>query len=139
MGTEAKEGDPRLVRDYMQRRVVTIQATDTVSRACHVMQRESVGALPVVREGTPVGMLTDRDVVLRVWERSLRPEVPVEQVMTTGISFVPPDWPLARAARRMEQLGLHRLAVVDGDLSLVGILSIDDLPRELRPPCEATV
>jgi CBS domain-containing protein len=121
------------VRHVMTFPVFTIDAEDPVSTACALMGRHNVGALPVRRGGKLCGIITRRDVAVRACaQHETRGRARVGEVMTHELSFVPPDWPLFEAAKLMNRLKVHRLAVIDGDLRLVGMLSISDLPAELR-------
>jgi CBS domain-containing protein len=126
--------DSRVVRDAMSRSVVTIDADDMVSKASALMKACGIGALPVRRGEGLVGIVTDRDITVRASAQGADVRaLPVSEVMTPQLWFIPPDSRLDVAARLMGKLGVHRLAVVDGDLRLVGLLSVDDLPPDLRP------
>jgi CBS domain-containing protein len=115
------------VRDLMSFAPFVIDPFDTVQRAAELMRRGAVGALPVVHEGELVGVLTDRDIVLRSSARDDLPSgVPVFEVMTREVVECAPDDPVAIAAQRMIHHGVRRVVVVDGR-SVVGILSVDDL------------
>jgi CBS domain-containing protein len=120
--------DGHQVRDVMTRKVVTVHADATVEQATALMRDHRVGALPVKKAGVLIGMLTDRDVTVRVLAEGLDPRLTrVRAVMTPRIAFIPAEWPLEDAARMMADLHVHRLAVLDGDLKLIGILSEHDL------------
>jgi CBS domain-containing protein len=115
------------VRDLMSFAPFVIDPLDTVQRAAELMRRSAVGALPVVHEGQLVGVLTDRDIVLRSSVRDDLPSgAPVFEIMTREVVACAPDDPVAIAAQLMIHHGVRRVVVVDGK-SVVGILSVDDL------------
>jgi CBS domain-containing protein len=95
--------------------------------AAGMMRSEDVGALPVVEEGRLVGLVTDRDLVLRVLAERQNPvEVKVGDIATRTPYTITPDMRLSEARELMEQHQVRRLPVVKGE-ALVGILSIGDV------------
>lgn len=120
--------DPRTVREVMSRPVMTVATDASVCTAAALMRRHQVGALPVCREGMPVGILTDRDIAVRAAAegRDLA-TTRVEEVMTLALCFIPPDASLIDAACMMRVKRIRRLAVLDDVLRLVGILAEEDL------------
>jgi signal-transduction protein with cAMP-binding, CBS, and nucleotidyltransferase domain len=93
------------------------------------MKRESVGTLVVVdAERKPVGIVTDRDLALRVVAEGLDPRATtVGEVMTEHPRWVREDTPIEDATARMRDLGVRRVPVVDARGRLVGILSVNDV------------
>jgi CBS domain-containing protein len=93
------------------------------------MAARGVGSLVVMDEaGRPIGMLTDRDVVVRVIRQHLSPDTTtVGEVMQREVSKLREGAPLMNALRRMRSDGVRRLPVVDGEGSLVGIVTADDV------------
>src|SRR5206468_4258940 len=83
---------------------------------------------PVVEDNTVVGVLTDRDIVLRGIAEGRNPYMTlVRDVMTRTLMWCYADDVLTEAARVMEDSRIRRLLVLDGNKKLVGILSLDDL------------
>jgi CBS domain-containing protein len=91
------------------------------------MRTLDVGALPVIAHGRLVGMVTDRDLALRVVARGRAETTPVREVMTPAVVICFADEPVGVAAERMALEAVRRLPVLDRDLGLVGVLSVDDL------------
>jgi CBS domain-containing protein len=120
-----------IVSEYMTPRVVTVNEDESLFTAASLMRQHRIGALVVCQGEALVGIITDRDIAMRAGAegRDLR-RTPVHDVMTSQLYFVPRDYAVEDAARLMQEHHIHRLAVLDGDLALVGILSTDDLPRE---------
>jgi CBS domain-containing protein len=126
-----------LVRHAMTAAPQTISPHLNASDAAGLMKTEDVGALPVVEEGRLLGLVTDRDLVLRVLAERRDPlQVEVGEIMTRSPVTVTPDMRLSQARDLMEQHEVRRLPVTKAD-ELVGIVSLGDLawadasPREM--------
>ena len=108
--------------------VVTASAQMTVDQAARAMRSKNVGALVVVNAGRPVGMLTDRDIVVEVVARGMDPEeVRVGDVMVKKPVTIRPDLGIFDAARMFAKTGVGRLPVVTGSGVLVGVITMDDV------------
>lgn len=113
----------------MSRDVQWVAPDDSVERAAGLMAFHNLGLLPVCRpNGRAVGVLTDRDIAVRVAgeNRSARLTT-VQEVMTTRIAFVGPDCPLDRVAELMTIQGVSRLLVLGDQGRLEGVVSLADL------------
>jgi CBS domain-containing protein len=121
------------VREAMAKTISTATPEDTVGRVASMMREEDCGFIPVVREDEVVGVVTDRDLVLRVMADGPAgiPAVPVSDVMTRSVWSVGADEPIEAAAHQMAEHGVRRLPVVDGG-RLVGILSSGNLEQALH-------
>jgi CBS domain-containing protein len=116
---------PLRVRDVMSREVRSVGPEATALEAAALLGRYDIGSVPVSSEGMVVGVLTDRDLALRVTARDLDPAtVKVRDVMTPDPVACTPDLPLADAERAMADLQVRRLPVVDRAGTLVGYLSM---------------
>jgi len=136
--TNEPERSPRgpTVADAMRRDVVAIDAGDAVGIAAQRMRDHDVGCLPVLENGRPVGMVTDRDLVVR--GLALGADLSrrrVGEVMSTGPLSIAPDRPIEEAWRSMAESGVQRLMVVDAEFGLIGLVSWHDLGAvaERRP------
>ena len=108
--------------------VVTASAQMTVDQAARAMRAKNVGALVVVNAGRPVGMLTDRDIVVQVVARGMDPEeVRVGDVMVKKPVTIRQDLGIFDAARTFAKAGVRRLPVVTGSGVLVGVITMDDV------------
>ena len=118
------------VRDIMVTDVITIDEEATVREAARLMSEKSVGSLVVVtREGEPVGIITERDILVRVVAEGKNPDaVKVAWVMSKPIVKGRPDMTLEEAARFMTSKGVKKLPIFEGD-KLVGIITLTDLVR----------
>ena len=123
------------VRDICSRVVVVAEPHTDLREAARLMRDNHVGALIVIdhRDGRthPVGILTDRDVVIGVVAApGLRPEtLRVADVMTSDLATINENDGIFEAVDTMKDRGARRLPVVAKDGTLVGVLSLDDLLR----------
>jgi CBS domain-containing protein len=119
--------------DVMTKHPRAVEANTSVREAARLMEGDDVGSLPVVEmhdSAKLVGVLTDRDIALRVVAAGRDPETtPVSEVASGEVYTVNPDDDLDEALRRMAQAQVRRLPVVLEDGELVGIISQADLPR----------
>jgi CBS domain-containing protein len=111
------------------REVDLAEPEETARDAAQRMAARHVGTLVVVdSERRPTGILTDRDLALRVVAAGENAErLSVGEVMTAGIRTIEEDAPIEDALEAMRRQGVRRLPVVDAAGTLVGILSVDDV------------
>ena len=125
-----------LLREFCTTDVISCERATTVLQAAEIMRRKHVGDLVVVdseSDGrTPVGILTDRDIVVRVVGNELDPgRVTVGEIMRTPIVVGNENEGAADAIARMRFHGVRRLPIIGGRGHLVGIVTMDDLLRLL--------
>jgi len=122
-----------LIKDVMTRDLLVVAPDATLEQASAVMRDGAVGALPVVfEEQRLLGIVTDRDLVVRALAEGLAAETPVEQVMTREVTTVRQAHELDDALALMQAEQLRRLPVVD-DGRLVGIIAQADLAALSTP------
>jgi CBS domain-containing protein len=110
---------------------VTIGPDQTVTEAAVLMDRSAVGALVVTEAGgRPVGIVTDRDLVVRGLARRASADARVDSVMSTDLVTLAPDADLRDALKVFEERAIRRLPLVEGD-HLAGMLTLDDLMVDL--------
>ena len=128
----AKGGYLMKCQDLMTRELEWVPGSTTVMEAASVMRNRSVGLL-LVSQPTPeepVGVVTDRDLAVRICADGLSPkDVRVGQISTVGVVTCREDEDLASAERRMGEAQKSRLAVVDESGRIVGVLSLTDILR----------
>lgn len=109
--------------------VETVEADDTIVTAACRMRDESVGTLVILDgAGRPQGIVTDRDIALRVCAEGRAPaRTRVGDVMTSPVDAVTDDTTIDWAMNRMAERRVRRLVVVDDDGVLVGLLAMDDV------------
>ncbi len=119
-----------LVKEVMSTDPVSIAANETASAAARLLSRHNIGALPVVQGKKLVGVVTDRDLVLRCVAANRQPDsTPVASLMSQRLVTVSPSDSLQAAAEKMAAEQVRRLPVVEGR-ELVGMLSLGDLVRQ---------
>ena len=116
--------------------VATVEKGDSVVDAAALMREEHVGDLIVVETrgnaSVPVGILTDRDVVVGVIAKRIAPDtVTVGDAMTGNLLTVREDASMEFALREMRRFGVRRAPVVRANGDLVGIISVDDIIQHL--------
>ena len=114
------------VREIVTKAPVTVGIDATIEQAASAMDRAAVGAVVVLEAGRPVGILTDRDLVVRAMSRRLPPDARVDGVMTSGIVCVDADAELFKVADMLSEHPFRRLPVVEKDV-MIGMVSLDDL------------
>ncbi len=119
------------LRDVMTSNPCTIDADKSVAYAAKMMQEEDVGLAPIVEGDMLVGMLTDRDIAVRVAAQGRDPEqVNVLEVASKKIVTIDPQQDLDEALRIMAQHQVRRLPVVEEDGRLIGVVAQADIARE---------
>ncbi len=116
-----------LVRECMSHRLEGVDGEDSVRAAAERMRALDIGCLPVFEGGRIVGVVTDRDLVVRALARGVGPTAAVRTVMSRGVVTCFAEEDVCAAASTMARDCVRRLIVVDRDLQPVGILSADDL------------
>jgi CBS domain-containing protein len=118
------------VADVMTPGVETTTSSETLRDAARTMRKGDFGAMPVVDDGRLVGMLTDRDIVVRAVAEGLDPmSARVGDVASPSPVAVAPDQDLDEAMELMAEYRVRRLPVVDGE-RLVGVVSQADVALE---------
>lgn len=116
------------ISQILTREVETIGPDTTVKEAAQRMRSMDVGSLPVCDGRHLLGMVTDRDITIRVTaEGRDAATTPVQQAMTPGVAFVFEDQDVQEAARIMRDEQIRRLPVLNREKQLVGILSLGDI------------
>ena len=117
-----------LVRDVMSSPVVTMDEDETSNKAAANMDMHDLGAVIVTNKaGKSIGIITERDLVIRVIAKNLKPDtVKANEIMTTPLVTIEPEATISDAARRMTRLDIRRLGVIYKG-NLVGIISSKDI------------
>lgn len=122
----------RTVSELMTPHPTVVEVTDTLRAVAQTMATQDVGSLVVAEEGTVVGIVTDRDLVVRGLAEGIGLDAPVGQLATGDPLTVDPDDDLADVVRIMREHAVRRVPVVENGQA-VGALSIGDLAAELDP------
>jgi len=117
-----------IVRDVMSSPVVTMDEDETSNKAAANMDMHDLGAVVVTNKaGKSIGIITERDLVIRVVAKNLKPDtVKAKEIMTTPLVTIEPEATISDAARRMTRLDIRRLGVIYKG-NLLGIISSKDI------------
>ena len=117
------------VRDLMTSDPATVRPEDACARAATLMREEDCGSLPVTKDARLVGIVTDRDIVIRAVAAGRDPKTtPVSEVMSADPITIAPDTDADEAAKTMAEFQVRRLPVVE-DGRLLGIVVTAQLAR----------
>lgn len=117
------------VQELMTREPSTLGPASTIGEAATIMRQDDCGSVPVVEDGRLVGIITDRDIVVRVIAAGKDPKAcPVSEAMTADPVTVAPDASVDEAQRVMAERQVRRLPVVE-DGRLVGLVVIGQVAR----------
>lgn len=130
------------IGDICSREVVCIDRVESVAKAAQLMRQHHVGSVVVVEEAsgarTPVGMLTDRDIVVAVVAVGLDPEVVAAgDIMSSELLSVHEDTGIAETTELMRVRGVRRIPVTSSRGSLIGIVAADDVQSLLAEEMSA--
>jgi CBS domain-containing protein len=114
------------IREVMTPNPRSVSPNDSIQNAACIMRDEDAGAVPVVDNGRAIGIVTDRDIVVRVVAEGGQLNRPVRDIVTSALVSATPDMSTREAAELMSEHQIRRLPVVEND-RLVGIVSIGDL------------
>jgi CBS domain-containing protein len=117
-----------LVKDVMSSPVVTIDGNAPANKVAELMEKNDLGCIIVTdKKGKPQGILTERDLVVRVLRKNVKPDlVKAEEVMTQPLISIEPDETISEAARKMSRLNIRRLGVVYKG-NMIGLVSSKDI------------
>jgi len=117
-----------LLKDIMTPGVELLDAGATVKEAAEIMKRHNIGAIPLRNGDRLVGMLTDRDIVVRGLADGLDiSKLRVSQIMTSPIAYCFEDQTIEEAGHIMEEKQIRRLPVLNRQKRLVGFVSLGDV------------
>ena len=105
-----------------------VSADTPVSEIAQMMQKDDIGAVPVGKDDKLIGMVTDRDIAIRVVAEGRDPKkTTAEEAMTKGIIYCRTAETVEDAIHLMDQKKIRRLPVIDDNKRLVGMLSLGDV------------
>jgi len=123
----------RKIRDVMTPSPACVSQTDNIGDAAKIMAREDTGVVPVVDGKKVIGMVTDRDIVVRLIAEGKDPkQCRVDEAMTKGVKTIRDDATVDDALSLMGGANIRRTPVVNDRGELVGIVSIGDISVEAK-------
>jgi CBS domain-containing protein len=121
------------VHEVMTTRPRAVTPQTSVSEVAQLMETDDVGAVPIVEDDRLVGIVTDRDIVVRAVAKGKDPRgMPASEVSSRELVTVNPDDDLSDALELMARYQVRRVAVTGEDDRLVGVVSQADVAREAK-------
>lgn len=120
------------VKDIMTKNVAYINPASTVVEAAQLMQKHNVGSIPVCDQSGVIGIVTDRDIVVRNVAHGNNPQsTKVQDVMTSSIATATPDMDVSAVSKIMASSQIRRVPVVENN-KLVGIVALGDVATDAK-------
>ncbi len=119
------------ISEIVTRNLETTHANDPVEKAARIMKDFNVGAVPVFEGDNAIGILTDRDIAIRVVAEGKDINTRVKEIMTSGIIACPEHADAIEALQMMEQKKVRRLLVKNDRNAIVGVVSLGDIAVKL--------
>ena len=116
----------KTIGDVMTKSVISVDATITINEAAKMMEDAKVGAVIVMENNTPVGIVTDRDFSVKVAAHAYQITDPVKQIMSSPVFAVDPKDSVRVAADVMHERKVRKLPVLEGK-EVVGMITSTDL------------
>ena len=117
------------IREAMTSNPTIVEPDTTAAEAARTMKSEDVGSLPIVEDGRLVGVVTDRDLAIRILAEDRGADTPVGEIASRDVVTADPEQSLEEAARLMAEHQVRRLPVTEEDGKLVGILAQADVAQ----------
>jgi CBS domain-containing protein len=126
------------VRDIMTKNVAYINPNSTVVEAAQLMQKHNVGSIPVCDQTGVIGIVTDRDIVVRNIAHGNNPQnTTVKDVMTSSVTTATPDMDVDDISKIMASNQIRRVPVVENNM-IVGMIALGDVAVDNRFDTEAS-
>ncbi len=123
------------IADVMTKSVISVDASMTINGAAKMMEDAKVGAVIVMENNTPVGIVTDRDFAVKVAAHAYNITTPVKQIMSSPLFSINSVESVRTAADLMHDRGIRKLPVIDGE-NIVGIITATDIVNLLAVSLE---
>ncbi|MGI0037179.1 MAG: CBS domain-containing protein [Nitrososphaera sp.] len=121
-----------VVRDIMTKEIIMIDGTDTALDAAKLMTEKGISSLFVVKDGVPVGIVTERDFIKKICAKDIPiAKVMISEIMSKILTTADPETPIEVAVQRMVNHKIRRLPIMEGG-KIVGIITVTDLAKHLR-------
>jgi len=115
------------LREAVRRSPVSVTPDTTIAKAARAMHEGGVGAVVVVEDGRPIGIVTDRDITVRATARRFPPDARIDSVMSTDLVTGSVEDDVSCALHVFETHPIRRLPLLDDEGALVGLVTADDL------------
>lgn len=127
-----------VVKNIMSKSVISVDASMTINEAAKMMEDAKVGAIIVMENNTPVGIVTDRDFAVKVAAHAYQISEPVKKIMSSPLIGIGPEESVWMISELMYTRGIRKLPVLDND-TVVGIVTATDLINQLAVSTEKDI
>ncbi len=130
MGDLTKLLDETLVKDIMNKSLISADSTTTVFQIANLMAKGGIGAIIVKKDNIPAGIITDRDFAIKITVQKLPLDTPIDKVASYPLATINLNESILVAASMMSSKKLRKLAVVENE-KVIGIITSTDLVNQL--------
>ena len=132
--------DPKqiVVKNIMTKSVVSVDASMSINEAAKMMEDAKVGAIIVMENNTPVGIVTDRDFAVKVAAHAYQISEPIKKIMSSPLIAIGPEESVWMISELMYTRGIRKLPVIDND-NVVGMVTATDLINQLAVSTERDI
>ena len=116
----------KTIGDIMTKAVISVDGSVTVNEAAKMMEDAKVGAVIIMENNKPVGIVTDRDFAVKIVAHAYQITTPVKQIMSSPLISINSDESVRSAADVMHDIGIRKIPVID-DGNLVGMITATDI------------
>ncbi len=130
MGDLIKSLSEILVKDIMNKSLISADSSTTVFQIANLMEKGGIGAIIVKKDNIPAGIITDRDFAIKITTQKLPLETPIDKVASYPLEKINSNESILVAAKLMSSKKIRKLAVVNDD-KVIGIITSTDLVNQL--------
>ncbi|MDX1533141.1 MAG: CBS domain-containing protein [Nitrosopumilaceae archaeon] len=132
--------DPKeiVVRNIMSKSVISVDASLTINEAAKMMEDAKVGAIIVMENNSPIGIVTDRDFAVKVAAHAYQLSEPIKKIMSSPLIGIGPEESVWMISELMYTRGIRKLPVLEDD-KVVGIVTATDLVNQLAVSTEKDI
>jgi len=119
-----------LVKDIMNKSLISADSSTTVFQVANLMEKGGIGAIIVKKDNIPAGIITDRDFAIKITAQKLPLDTPIDKVASYPLETINSNESILVAANVMSSKKIRKLAVVNDD-KVIGIITSTDLVNQL--------
>lgn len=118
------------VKDIMTKSVISVDASVSVNEAAKIMEDTKVGAIVIMENNSPIGIVTDRDFAIKVAAHAYPITTPIKKIMSSPLISISPDESIWMVADLMFTRGVRKIPIIDED-KIIGIVTATDIVNQL--------
>ena len=118
------------VKEVMKNSIISVDSSVTATDAAKMMEDTGVGAIVVLEQNVPIGIITDRDFAIKITAHSYPIDTPVRRIMSSPLISIDPNSDLWVASDLMSTRNVRKLPVLDDD-KVVGIITSSDIVKHI--------